>query len=566
MTAPLAAYFTMELAFDGAIPTYSGGLGVLAGDTVRAAADLGVALVAVTLVHRKGYLRQHLDATGTQTETAADWSPESTLVEMSARAVITVEGRPVHVRAWRGVVSGITGASVPVYFLDTALPENAAEDRAITDTLYGGDDRYRLKQEAVLGLGGVALLRALVHEAPRVYHMNEGHAALLTLALLAEEAIGGDLGEIGDAERERVRAQCVFTTHTPVPAGHDRFPLALVREVLGDAIASAITSAGIAPAGVLNMTELALVFSRYVNGVALRHGEVAADMFPRYPMNAITNGVHATSWTAPAIGAIHDRHIPQWRRDNRYLRYAMKCPLEEIRGAHTQAKAELLAEVSRRTGRALDPAAFTIGFARRATAYKRATLLFSDLERLRGIARTQGPLQVIFAGKAHPHDEGGKELIRSVVDRATALGDALPIVYLEEYDMALAKLLVAGVDVWLNTPRKPLEASGTSGMKAALNGVPSLSVLDGWWVEGHIEGVTGWSIGDASPQGDDALEARSLYDKLERAILPLFQREPLRFAEVMRAAIAHNGSFFNAQRMVSQYVDNAYLSSPARAP
>ncbi len=562
MSAPLAAYFSMELALDHAIPTYSGGLGVLAGDVVRAAADLAVPLVAVTLVHRKGYFRQHLAANGTQTETPAEWSPEVALEALSQRASLLIEGRLVHVRAWRRVVTGVGGAVVPVYLLDTALPENAPDDRAITDALYGGDERYRLKQEAVLGLGGVALLRALHPAAPRVYHMNEGHAALLVLALLAEEAPGGDLRTVGDMERQRVRERCVFTTHTPVPAGHDRFPLALVREVIGDDLARAIEASGVAGDGVLNMTDLALRLSRYVNGVALRHSEVAAGMFPRYPVNAITNGVHATTWTSPAMAEAHDRHIPQWRRDNRYLRYAIKCPLEEIRDAHARAKAQLLAEIARRTGRSLDPAAFTIGFARRATAYKRADLLFSDLERLRAIARAAGPLAVVYAGKAHPRDEAGKELIRRVVAAGGALGADLPVVYLEDHDMALAKLLCAGVDLWLNTPRKPLEASGTSGMKAALNGVPSLSVLDGWWVEGHIEGVTGWSIGDASSESDDALEARTLYDKLERTILPLFHRQPLGYAEVMRAAIAHNGSFFNAQRMVSQYVENAYLARP----
>ncbi len=565
MSAPLAAYFSMEVALDGAMPTYAGGLGVLAGDTVRAAADVAAPLVAVTLVHRRGYFRQHLAADGTQTETPADWSPEAALEALPQRASLLIEGRLVHVRAWRRTVAGAGGAAVPVYLLDTALPENAPEDRSITDTLYGGDERYRLKQEAVLGLGGVALLRALDPEAPRVYHMNEGHAALLVLALLAEEATGGDLRTVGAAERERVRERCVFTTHTPVPAGHDRFPIALVRDVVGDELARAIVASGVAGDGVLNMTELALRFSRYVNGVALRHGEVAADMFPRYPMNTITNGVHATTWTAPAMAAVHDRHIPQWRHDNRYLRHAIKCPLEEIQQAHAIAKGELLAEVARRTGRALDPVAFTIGFARRAAAYKRADLLFSDIERLRAIARGVGPLTVVYAGKAHPRDEEGKGLIRRVVAAGAVLGPDLPVLYLEDYDMDLAKLLVAGVDLWLNTPRKPLEASGTSGMKAALNGVPSLSVLDGWWVEGHIEGVTGWSIGDASAESDDVLEARTLYEKLERIILPLFHRQPLGYGEVMRGAIAHNGSFFNTQRMVSQYVENAYHPQSSRA-
>lgn len=565
VSAPLAAYFSMELALDSAIPTYSGGLGVLAGDTVRAAADHAVPLVAVTLVHRKGYFRQRLASDGTQTEIPADWSPDAKLEALPQRVTLILEGRVVHVRAWRWTMTGIGGGTIPVYFLDTALPENAPADRAITDELYGGDQRYRLRQEAVLGLGGIAMLRVLYPDPPRVYHMNEGHAAFLTLALLAEAASAGDLRTIGDADRERVRQRCVFTTHTPVPAGHDQFPIGTVREVIGDELAAAIEASGLARDGTVNMTHLALRFARYVNGVAMRHGEIAADMFPRYAVSAITNGVHATTWTSSAMAALHDRLIPQWRRDNRYLRYAIKCSLEEIRNAHASAKAELFAEVTRRTGRTLDPAAFTIGFARRATAYKRADLLFSDLERLRVIGRDSGPLAVVYAGKAHPRDLAGKELIRRVVAAGAALGADLPVVYLEDYDMTLAKLICAGVDLWLNTPRKPLEASGTSGMKAALSGVPSLSVLDGWWIEGHIEGVTGWSIGDDSRESDDAQESRALYDKLERVILPLFHDRPLAYAEVMRAAIAHNGSFFNAQRMVSQYVENAY-STPRSLP
>ncbi|MBI2774153.1 MAG: alpha-glucan family phosphorylase, partial [Chloroflexi bacterium] len=305
------------------------------------------------------------------------------------------------------------------------------------------------------------------------------------------------------------------------------------------------------------MTHLAISLSRYVNGVAMRHGEVAQTMFPGHPMNAITNGVHAATWTADPIARVHDLHIPEWRRDGRYLRYAIKCPLEEIQAAHAEAKAGLIARVHERTGRALDLSALTIGFARRATAYKRAELVFSDVERLRAIARSR-PLQLVFAGKAHPRDEAGKDIIRRIVGVGRALADDLPVVYLEDHDLALAKDLCAGVDLWLNTPQKPLEASGTSGMKAALNGVPSLSVLDGWWVEGWIEGVTGWSIGDASPSSDAVREVADLYDKLERVVAPLYYDRPLAFAEVMRSAIALNGSFFNAQRMVEQYMQNAY--------
>lgn len=553
----------MEIALDPRMPTYSGGLGVLAGDTLRAAADLKLPLVAVTLLPRSGYFRQSLGADGGQTEEAAAWSPEEFLEPAPVRTSVVLEGRDVVICAWRAKVVGSGGGVVPVYLLDTDLPENAAEDRALTGTLYGGDERYRLRQEAILGLGGFAMLRALHPQQPRVYHLNEGHAALLTLALLAADMPWNDAPP-AEAERERARARCVFTTHTPMPAGHDRFPMGLVREVLGERLAQAVEGNGSAPGGVLNMTHLALSLSRYVNGVAMRHGAVAQEMFPGFPMNAITNGVHALTWTADPIARIHDRYVPEWRRDHRYLRYAIQYPLEEIRAAHMEAKAALLAEIRARTGRALDPQVLTIGFARRATAYKRADLVVTDIERLRAIAR-RSPLQLVYAGKAHPNDHAGKDLIRRIVATGAALGEDVRVIYLEEHDLTLAKMLCAGVDVWLNTPRKPLEASGTSGMKAAMNGVPSLSVLDGWWVEGHIEGVTGWSVGDPSPVSDDQAEAADLYDKLERVVAPLFYERPLAFAEVMRGAIALNGSFFNAQRMLEQYVHNAYRMTGDRA-
>jgi starch phosphorylase len=312
--------------------------------------------------------------------------------------------------------------------------------------------------------------------------------------------------------------------------------------------------------GTLNMTYLALRLSRFINGVAMRHREVSQGMFPSYPVASITNGVHAGTWTSAPFRELFDRHIPEWRHDNLYLRYAVAIPLEEIREAHALAKRELLAEVAHRTGVQLDPAAMTVGFARRATPYKRADLIFSDLERLRVIARTAGPLQIVFAGKAHPRDEGGKALIRHIFDAARALGDCVRIVYLENYEMTLGAKLTSGVDLWLNNPMKPLEASGTSGMKAALNGVPSFSVLDGWWVEGHVEGITGWSIGpDNSAEPNPAAEVEDLYGKLERVILPLYYGSPLAYAEVMRHAIALNGSFFNTQRMVQQYMRNAYF-------
>jgi len=556
---PAIAYFSMEVGLDPAMPTYAGGLGVLAGDTLRAAADLGVPMVGVTLLHRKGFFRQHLDAQGNQSESPSIWYPEEFLEAMEPRISVTISGREVQVRAWRYPVHGVSGHTVPVYFLDAALPENSPWDQALTDHLYHGGDEYRLCQEVVLGLGGVTMLRALGHERVQLFHMNEGHSALLALALLEERTRERDLRAVTKADTEAVRQRCVFTTHTPVPAGHDQFPLDMVRRVLGEERTVALETTGCCLDSTLNTTYLALVFSHYINGVSQRHHEISHSMFPRYPINSITNGVHAVTWTAPAFQGLYDRHIPEWRRDNLYLRYAISIPVDEIQQAHAEAKRELLAEVKRRTGVRLDPAVMTIGFARRAAAYKRPDLLFSDLDRLKRIAQQASPLQVIYGGKSHPRDESGKAIIRHIFEAAAALGDTVPLVYLEEYDMALAKYLCAGVDLWLNSPQKPHEASGTSGMKAALNGVPSLSVLDGWWIEGHVEGVTGWSIGDDwEPESDPAKEIASLYDKLEYVILPLFYGRPTAFAEVMRSVIALNASFFNAQRMLLQYVENAY--------
>lgn len=553
------AYFCMEVGLDPAMPTYAGGLGMLAGDTLSAAADLGVPMVGMTLLHRKGYFRQHLDDEGQQTENPAIWSPEKLLEPMPERVSVTIEGRAVQIRAWRYRLIGISGHTVPIYFLDTALPENTSWDQTLTDYLYGGDNHYRLCQEVILGLGGAAMLSVLGYREVQVYHMNEGHSALLTLALAKELSGENGLRDLSPVTKDAVRRRCVFTTHTPVPAGHDRFPASLVLQVLGNELTSALQSCKCLLDSTLNMTYLAFSFSHYVNGVSMHHEEIAHSMFPNYPINSITNGVHAVNWTAPSLKEVYDRHIPEWRWDNLYLRYAVSIALEEIRQAHQHAKKGLIAEVNKRTGQRLDPEVLTIGFARRATAYKRADLLFSDLDRLTRMAQQVGPVQVIYGGKAHPQDDGGKRLIRSIFGAAAALRDTLRVVYLEEYDMSLAKYVCSGVDLWLNTPQRPFEASGTSGMKAALNGVPSLSILDGWWIEGNVEGVTGWSIGDSwEPESDPAKEVSSLYDKLEHVILPMFYQKPDEYSRVMRWAIAINGSYYNAQRMLLQYLNNAY--------
>jgi len=554
------AYFSMEIALDPGIPSYGGGLGILAGDMLRSAADLELPIIAVTLVHRKGYFRQHLDPDGNQTEEPDPWIPEAVLQPVEGTFTVNIENRDVHVRAWRYNLHGMSGFVVPVYLLDSDLPENSEWDRALTDTLYGGDSRYRICQEVLLGIGGVSLLRNVGVKNANSYHMNEGHAAFLTLALLEDQMKLRKYTVPVEADVEVVRRRCLFTTHTPVQAGHDRFPWELVKQVLGEPRTVLLQQVGFGAEGFLNMTNLALHFSRYVNGVAMRHGEVSQDMFPQFPIHAITNGVHAATWASPPFQDLFDREIPEWRRDNAYMRYAVGIPLEEIKKAHCLAKSALIKEVHRRSGMLLDESALTIGFARRAATYKRADLLFKDINRLKYIAESIGPIQILYGGKAHPHDAGGKALIQRVIQAATGLKNDIKILYLENYNMALAKLITSGVDLWLNTPQRPQEASGTSGMKAALNGVPSLSVLDGWWVEGCVEDVTGWAIGyDSKISGDDsAAESASLYDKLERKIIPMFYRAPEAYAEVMRFSIALNASFFNTHRMLSQYKANAY--------
>ncbi|NWF92857.1 MAG: alpha-glucan family phosphorylase [Syntrophaceae bacterium] len=550
------AYFSMEIAIDSRIPTYSGGLGILAGDTLRSCADLRVPVVAVTLLYKKGYFYQKLDEQGNQYELPVQWNPQDYLRLLPEKIDVQIEGRSVGVRAWQYDIVGITGCSLPVIFLDTDLKENNDSDRAFTHYLYGGDEKYRLAQEIILGIGGIRMLRKLGYTEIKKYHMNEGHASLLVLELLRERKENKEA--VWDFEG--VRESCVFTTHTPVSAGHDRFSYDLVKNVLREEFLPLEIVKMLGGDNGLNMTFLALNLSHYVNGVAKKHGEVSRGMFPGYAIDSITNGVHSHTWTSESFRRLFDKYIPGWAVDSFTLRYSLGIPKQEIWNAHMESKNLLIDYVNKETNIGMDYETFTIGFARRATPYKRMHLVFSDIERLKRVAREVGKIQFIFAGKAHPKDWPGKELIKKILAISNQLKDDIKIVYLPNYDMEIAKLLISGVDLWLNTPQKPLEASGTSGMKAVHNGIPNFSVLDGWWIEGHIEGVTGWSIGSKSPEpGSDYKDAQEIYDKLENIILPMYYKERERWMDIMQHSIAFNASFFNTQRMVQQYVLNAYL-------
>ena len=553
------AYFSMEVGIDARLPIYSGGLGVLAGDTLRSFADQKIPAVGVTLLYRKGYFHQKLDEAGRQAEHPVSWNPADVLRPLPQRVEIEIHGRIVAVGAWQYDIIGATGFAVPLILLDTDLEPNSAEETQLSDHLYSGDQGYRLAQEAVLGIAGVRMLKSLGYSGIEKYHLNEGHAGLLTLELLRTSP------ELPLSRRiEDVRRSCIFTTHTPVPAGHDQFPYELVQSVLGD-VATSEELKSLGGRDRLNMTLLALNLSHYVNGVAKSHGHTSQRMFHGYPVDSITNGVHSFTWTSPSFRRVYDQHIPGWITDSFSLRHAQKIPPGEIWDAHLESKQRLIEEIARRTGTQLDDQAFTIGFARRATAYKRTDLVFADPQRLVDMSRTAGKLQFIFSGKAHPRDMEGKQLIERVWEIARALDGDIKVVYLENYDLDLGKLLTSGVDLWLNTPLPPLEASGTSGMKAAHNGIPSFSTLDGWWVEGHVEGITGWSIGPEFGKNGwengiaNARDAAELYEKLENVILPLFYQNRAGWIDVMRRAIAVNASFFNTHRMVQQYATNAYL-------
>jgi len=559
------AYFSMEMGFVTDMPTYSGGLGVLAGDTIRSAADLKIPMVGLTLIHRKGYFYQKLDSTGTQVEEPVEWVDNDFLQEMPERVSIILEGRPIQLRCWKYEAIGVTNYRVNVYFLDSDLPENSAWDRTLTNYLYGGDKRYRLCQEAILGIGGIRMLEALGYKNISRFHMNEGHASLLALELLATETSKWGRDYITDDDIQAVRKKCIFTTHTPVPAGHDKFPMDLVENVLGKHIALEKKDIFYCD-GLLNMTYLALNLSHYVNGVAKRHGEISRSMFGGYNIDSITNGVHAGTWVSPSFQELYERYIPGWRQDNFNFRYGLSIPNQEIWKAHFQAKKKLIHYANKFTNVGMDVDFFTIGFARRAAVYKRPDLLFYDIERLKEMQNKLGPIQIIYAGKAHPNDLEGKELIKHIFQAKNALKDYIKVSYIENYDMELGQLLTSGVDVWLNTPQPPLEASGTSGMKAALNGIPSLSVLDGWWIEGCIEGVTGWAIetnGWGAEGSKDSIvrqkDAISLYEKLENVVIPMFYNNQDKYIDIMKHTIALNGSFFNSHRMLQQYMLNAYF-------
>ncbi len=544
------AYFSMEIGLKSSIPTYSGGLGVLAGDILKSAADLGVPIVGVTLLYRKGYFRQSFEEC-LQKALPVEWEPEKELTLLPNEVTVMIEDRIVKVRAWCLELQGRTGFTVPIYFLDTDVEGNTSADRELTWYLYGGDERYRLCQEIILGSGGLRVLRDMGYANIDDYHLNEGHAAFIALELIRE---------MGYESYDRVREKGVFTTHTPVSAGHDHFTWDLINRVMDSSMARRLRR--MMPTEDVSMTEIALRYSRYINGVSQKHTQVSRAMYGRDDVDCITNGIHTLTWVSPEMEKLFTKHIPGWDNAPERLVKAVQIPVDEIRAAHAPAKKRLLDYVEEKTGKELDPERLTIGFARRVAQYKRADLILRDTARL--VKAAGGKAQFIFSGKAHPNDGPAREILKKLLCEAqNMVGTDITVVFLEDYDMDKAALLVQGVDLWLNNPIRPREASGTSGMKCALNGIPNFSVLDGWWIEGWVEGVTGWSIGPSptetiNDQYDDEVDLDDLLDKLEKVIIPTFYDKPEEWGKVMRGAIALNASYFNTHRVVREYCERAY--------
>ena len=538
------AYFSAEIGISSSIPTYSGGLGVLAGDHIKAAGDAGISMCAITLLYKEGYFKQRIDEEGVQTETYPRFDPDPLIKQMDLNFSIQLRNRKVFIQVFKFEYVADSGDRVPIFFLDTDTDKNIDEDRFITHRLYSGDKDHRILQESVLGFGGIKLLQKLEQNSIKTYHMNEGHCSFLVLSLLRHFK--------GDADK--VKSLCHFTTHTPVPAGHDHFSLDRTKNILNDFIPDDIVLPSIEKSQRLHMTELGLHFSRSANGVSELHGDVAQNQFPWASIGFITNGVHHSYWMGTTFKNIFDKYLPGWRLDPDKLLEIDSVPDQILLEAHLSRKKRLLTYANSQTGKALDMETLTIGFARRSATYKRAQLLFNDLEKLRLLGHKK--IQIIYSGKAHPKDTGGKELIRQIVTKAKSLFGSIKIIYLENYDMWLGRLITSGVDVWLNTPLRPNEASGTSGMKATLNGVPNLSILDGWWAEGCDHKVNGWAIGDPN-HPDDQKDAEHLYYLLENQIIPMFYDNKKKWIGIMKQAIK-TGVRFTAFRMINEYKNQYY--------
>ena len=533
----MIAYLSAVIGLYSELHTYSGGLGVLAGDHLKSAADEGIDIAAVTLLYREGYGRQHLDSEGNQTETYPDLDPSRHLRDTGLELEIPLDGHVLNSKIWKTVIKGIGGHEVPVYFLDTRHTSNEDRHLKLSDRLYAGGDDMRVRQEYLLGVGGIRALKILGHWPLKGLHLNEGHCSFAGLEMLRQ-----------GWTREQCSKRTLFTTHTPVAAGHDKFDWDLVNNVTGDLIGGPEREIA-THEGLCSMSHLGIGMAGRVNAVSHLNAEVASKMFPEVTIEPITNGVHHTSWISPTMARLYDEELDGWRSDGSLLEKAQILSDTGLERARAESRAVLRELVRSMTGIELDGNRLTVGFARRFATYKRASLVFRDIQRLNQMG--SGKLQFVFSGKAHPRDEGGKRLIKEVFAASKELED-IPVAFLEDYSMATGLAMTSGVDVWLNTPVRPMEASGTSGMKAVMNGVPNLSILDGWWPEACEHGENGWGIGKKEEDRDDDRDAESLYSIMEAEVIPTWSSSRSNWTRMMKNAISV-GPRFTGQRMIRDY-------------
>jgi starch phosphorylase len=545
------AYISMEIAVDSNIPTYSGGLGVLSGDTVRSAADLDMPMVAVCLCYSSGYFYQFFNEAGEQKEKEVAWNFFYEFDQVENPITIKIENKDVLISAWLYKVIGQSGHVLPIYLLTTDVEGNEPWMKNMTGSLYDSTSRWnRIVQEMILGIGGVKLLKSLGYNKIETYHINEGHGAFAIVELY---------NELKDLEK--IKNKVVFTTHTPVPAGHDRFDQDLVKKVFASSFPSELRKSA-DDNGQLNMTYLAMNNSRYRNAVSKKHGDISRKMFPKNDIDYITNGIHLPFWVSKPFKDVFNRKWPNWRSTPSLLQNAIELDDLDLFDAHIENKFNLINYQKGHSWNLLDEELITIGFARRFATYKRATLIFHDIDRLGQISK--GNCQFIFAGKAHPKDQGGKNYIKQIYEAGEYLYDnyGVKVVLMENYNMDLAHMLVSGVDIWLNTPERYREASGTSGIKAALNGVPNFSILDGWWLEGYkMNHLAGWAIGpdDSDPKAmknDWGVDSNYIYEILENQIIPTYMNhDEWIFRQKNAISLA---AFFNTHRMMEEYAEKAY--------
>jgi len=542
---PSVAYFSMEIGLIDEIKGYAGGLGILAGDTLKTAADMGLNYVGVSILYKKGYFKQVLTESGEQIEAPDEWDFEKYLFNTGKKIKINLKNEEIVVEVWKyEIISGQN--RVPVFFLNTDIPENTQENRFISYNLYTPYHNTRMKQELVIGIGGVKALIELGYPIFDNYHLNESHAAFVIIEL--ENILGS---------RELAKQKIVFTTHTPEEHGHKKYSREELEAILPENYFRKIEVEF--EDNLIHLTKFCLRNSKYRNGVSKRHGEISSKMFPQYEIDYITNGIHVSSWAGKATQEVFDEYVLDWKVFPEALVKVKEIPVDKILEMHQKNKKDLIEYIESRYGLKLDLYTMTIGFARRVDLYKRSGFIFSKMSILQKIADDFGGLQIILSGKAYFNYGPSEEKIARLFSMSKKDWGNLKILYLEDYGIQVSKMLVQGCDLWLNNPIKPKEASGTSGMKAALNGVPSLSTIDGWWVEGWRENLTGWAIGVPEiDQTDEEIELFDLYKKLERDILPIYYNDKLTWGKICANTISYNASYFNTHRMLTEYIEKGY--------